>query len=395
MTSGTVQEALAALDPFLSNGGDLTLSCADGHKLTVLSQLLGVASPLLADLLTCKPVELQVHEDSVDAWRAALLFLYPVFPRPAMTLALAHTLLPVAHKYDMGGLLGEALGFVVERSPSLTLSDQPPETSLLAWCQLAECLHLPPLLEACLARAASFSVSQLTPLLLSAYQAGTPQLWRTVATAIQSGISGFGAWGGYLTFLLQLLHTVETAQQVTAAATASSLEVGTATTGTEQQQGSTAGGNATTEAGVAAGGQTDRVTTVTAVSAAEAVECSDSERLVQLHAACMAELSVACNEALAASEHLPPPFVQLQPATQVALFCTWFVHAGREAKKQRAEVASLQAARGSLQAQLASTKAALVQAQHAAGSGGGSGGSRGGASSKAQVPRAAGGQAGK
>lgn len=69
------------------------------------------------------------------------------FPRPTLTPTLAYHLLPVAHKYDMGGLVEEAVTAAAAAS-SFNAPDQPGE-SIVAWSALGERLQLPALADMC------------------------------------------------------------------------------------------------------------------------------------------------------------------------------------------------------------------------------------------------------
>ncbi|QRW00826.1 The BTB (BR-C, ttk and bab)/POZ (Pox virus and Zinc finger) domain [Ceratobasidium sp. AG-Ba] len=94
-------------DPFTYQpppGGDVTLECADGATFLVHSTLLGLASPVLADMISSAQAGRINLSDSAESVSLMLRFIYPpTFLQLLPTTQLEESL-RIAQKYDVQGI---------------------------------------------------------------------------------------------------------------------------------------------------------------------------------------------------------------------------------------------------------------------------------------------------
>jgi len=147
-----------------TRGADVEIVCSGGLSVKAHSLVLSWASPdVLAEWHRLKTEELgesqgrctlEALQDTAEAWQAALLFMYPVLPRPTLTLQQAHKLLPVADKYAMPHVM-EAVGrCVFQNSHQLsTKSGEASYKQLEAWASVGGRWGLVPMLQACATQA--------------------------------------------------------------------------------------------------------------------------------------------------------------------------------------------------------------------------------------------------
>ncbi|GFH08553.1 BTB domain-containing protein [Haematococcus lacustris] len=93
-----------AAHPAVTKGGGLTLKCDDG-ELSALRDVFVVSSPLIEDLLSTGSTSIKVSGSIKDEWLLVISQLYPIVPRPELSLQQLQQVLPVVHKYNFSELL--------------------------------------------------------------------------------------------------------------------------------------------------------------------------------------------------------------------------------------------------------------------------------------------------
>ncbi|KAJ9519873.1 hypothetical protein QJQ45_014593 [Haematococcus lacustris] len=83
--------------PSVTQGGGLTLECDDG-ELSVMRNVFAVSSLLIADLVSDGCSLVKVSGSTKEEWLLVISQLYPIVPRPELSLQQLQQVLPVVHK---------------------------------------------------------------------------------------------------------------------------------------------------------------------------------------------------------------------------------------------------------------------------------------------------------
>lgn len=124
----------------------------DGVELCVHQLILMLSSSVLQGALSSRPstTVLKVDRGSRSTWLAILKHLYPLYPRPQLTVEAAVDMLPVVHQYDFKTVQAELMGFLSTKFPSgLTAAPGSP-CSVIRWLSLADNLQLDALRAMCM-----------------------------------------------------------------------------------------------------------------------------------------------------------------------------------------------------------------------------------------------------
>ncbi|KAG1659194.1 hypothetical protein FOA52_005672 [Chlamydomonas sp. UWO 241] len=148
--------------------GDLVLRLKEGGgELRVHSQFLKVSSSVFATALSDDFVGVgatgggqhgcmahtHTHtqvEGSMAAWRNIMSRLYPMHPRPKLTVQGAYEMLPVAHQYDMTAVMAKLSAFLSKVFPEALSPDPSSQAYVMKWMSLADRLQLEGLREVCM-----------------------------------------------------------------------------------------------------------------------------------------------------------------------------------------------------------------------------------------------------
>ncbi|GFH12895.1 BTB domain-containing protein [Haematococcus lacustris] len=103
--------------PSVTQGGGLTLECDDG-ELLVMRNVFAVSSLLIADLVGDGCSLVKVSGSTKEEWLLVISQLYPIVPRPELSLQQLQQVLPVVHKYNFPELLQYVSGRLVTELPS-------------------------------------------------------------------------------------------------------------------------------------------------------------------------------------------------------------------------------------------------------------------------------------
>ncbi|KAJ9519711.1 hypothetical protein QJQ45_013341 [Haematococcus lacustris] len=149
-----------AAHPAVTKGGGLTLKCDDG-ELSALRDVLVVSSPLMEDLLSTGSTSIKVSGSIKEEWLLVISQLYPIVPRPELSLHQLQQVLPVVHKYNFPELLQYVSGRLATELPS-TWSLYPSAPGyIINWLVTAEQLQLDALKQAALEGLKTQAVQQI------------------------------------------------------------------------------------------------------------------------------------------------------------------------------------------------------------------------------------------
>ena len=179
LIQGGVQQELSLADPGLpSAGSDVLLRFPCGNTVRVHSLTLRLASPLIAEKLrsaTLVPegeascVIVVDLDTELALFQHLLKFLYPITPRPQLTVHEAARLYPLCHKYSFSGVV-DVCRQVLEGPdvPGLLGKSNPidsPRTWVTAcqWLELARGYSLPGLEAQCTKYIHSWSTAKVIP----------------------------------------------------------------------------------------------------------------------------------------------------------------------------------------------------------------------------------------
>ncbi|KAJ9520165.1 hypothetical protein QJQ45_030090 [Haematococcus lacustris] len=154
MAQCVVKDVIA--HPSVTQGGGLTLECDDG-ELSVMRNVFAVSSLLIADLVgngcslvkvcACIPIpwkqvvtavlcarvcplwSLQVSGSTKEEWLLVISQLYPIVPRPELSLQQLQQVLPVVHKFQLAAR--ELMGGEFTLSPDMVLGTKAMEVKWL------------------------------------------------------------------------------------------------------------------------------------------------------------------------------------------------------------------------------------------------------------------------
>lgn len=133
--------------------GDLLLQFSNGGERRVYSQVLILASPVFRDALTSSKIEGRIKVDgSKDAWDCILKRLYPVYPRPKLTVDTCGLILPIAHKYNMPSIIAKIMAFLNAIFPADLTPDPKSPCYVIRWLTLADELQMDELHKTCMLR---------------------------------------------------------------------------------------------------------------------------------------------------------------------------------------------------------------------------------------------------
>ncbi|KAJ9520162.1 hypothetical protein QJQ45_030086, partial [Haematococcus lacustris] len=135
--------------PSVVKHGEVTLNCDDGG-LSVLRDVFVVSSPRMADLLGEGSTSVKVSGSTKEEWLLVISQLYPIVPRPEMSLQQLQQVLPVVHKHNFPELLQFVeTRLVTQLSNSWSLDPSAPGY-IIKWLVTAEQLQLDALKQAAL-----------------------------------------------------------------------------------------------------------------------------------------------------------------------------------------------------------------------------------------------------
>ncbi|KAL6761702.1 hypothetical protein V8C86DRAFT_2530563 [Haematococcus lacustris] len=138
-----------AAHPAVTKGGGLTLKCDDGD-LSVLRDVFVVSSPLMEELLTTGGRAIKVSGSTKEEWLLVISQLYPIVPRPELSLQQLQQMLPVVHKYNFPELLQYVSSRLATELPSTWSLDPAAPGYIIKWLVTAEQLQLDALKQAAL-----------------------------------------------------------------------------------------------------------------------------------------------------------------------------------------------------------------------------------------------------
>ncbi|GFH08546.1 BTB domain-containing protein [Haematococcus lacustris] len=130
-------------------GGGLTLKCDDG-ELSVLRDVFVVSSPLMEELLTTGSRSVKVSGSTKEEWLLVISQLYPIVPRPELSLQQLQQMLPVVHKYNFPELLQHVSSRLATELPNTWSLDPTAPGYIIKWLVTAEQLQLDALKQAAL-----------------------------------------------------------------------------------------------------------------------------------------------------------------------------------------------------------------------------------------------------
>ncbi|GFH05888.1 BTB domain-containing protein [Haematococcus lacustris] len=135
-----------AAHPAVTKGGGLTLKCDDG-ELSVLRDVFVVSSPLMEELLTTGSKSVKVAGSTKKEWLLVISQLYPIVPRPELSLQQLQEMLPV---YNFPELLQHVSSRLATELPSTWSLDPTAPGYIIKWLVTAEQLQLDALKQAAL-----------------------------------------------------------------------------------------------------------------------------------------------------------------------------------------------------------------------------------------------------
>ncbi|KAJ9520347.1 hypothetical protein QJQ45_030322, partial [Haematococcus lacustris] len=138
-----------AAHPAVTRGGGLTLKCDDG-EVSVLCDVFVVASPLIEELLSTGSTSVKVSGSTKEEWLLVISQLYPIVPRPELSLPQLQQVLPVVHKYNFSELLQFVSSRLATELPSTWSLDPAAPGYIIKWLVTAEQLQLDALKQAAL-----------------------------------------------------------------------------------------------------------------------------------------------------------------------------------------------------------------------------------------------------
>ncbi|KAL6761703.1 hypothetical protein V8C86DRAFT_807436 [Haematococcus lacustris] len=141
--------AVVAAHHSVVKGGGVTLNCDDGG-LPVLRDVFALSSPLMADLLGEGCISVKVSGSTKEEWLLVISQLYPIVPRPELSLPQLQQVLPVVHKYNFPELLQYVSGRLAIELPSSWSLDPVDPGYIIKWLVTAEQLQLDALKQAAL-----------------------------------------------------------------------------------------------------------------------------------------------------------------------------------------------------------------------------------------------------
>ncbi|KAJ9520344.1 hypothetical protein QJQ45_030320, partial [Haematococcus lacustris] len=140
---------IVAAHPSVVKGGGVTLECDDGG-LPVSRDVFALSSPLMADLLCKGCASVKVSGSTKEEWLLVISQLYPIVPRPELSLPQLQQMPPVVHKYNFQELLQYVSGKLVTELPSSWSLDPSAPGYIIKWLLIAEQLQLDALKQAAL-----------------------------------------------------------------------------------------------------------------------------------------------------------------------------------------------------------------------------------------------------
>ncbi|GFH08561.1 BTB domain-containing protein [Haematococcus lacustris] len=147
MVQCVVKDVIA--HPSVAQGGELTLNCDDG-ELSVMRNVFAVSSPLIADLLSTACTSVKMSGTTKEEWLLVISQLYPIVPRPELSLQQLQQVLPVVHKYNFPELLQFVGSRLATKLPDSWSLDPSAPGYIIKWLVTAEQLQLGDLKKAAL-----------------------------------------------------------------------------------------------------------------------------------------------------------------------------------------------------------------------------------------------------
>ncbi|KAL6761698.1 hypothetical protein V8C86DRAFT_807174 [Haematococcus lacustris] len=141
--------AVVKAHPSVVKRGEVTLECDDGG-LSVLRDVFVVSSPWMADLLGKNCTSVKVSGSTKEEWLLVISQLYPIVPRPELSLQQLQQVLPVVHKYNFSELLQFVSSRLATRLPSSWSLDPSAPGYIIKWLVTSEQLQLDALKQAAL-----------------------------------------------------------------------------------------------------------------------------------------------------------------------------------------------------------------------------------------------------
>jgi hypothetical protein len=129
---------------------DFTLTFDNGKTLHVHKLVLQLASPVFAALLSDLPDSRTLHlQEDPLSMHLLLSFIYPVTPKPSLTLRTANHVCKLADKYDVTAAVAPHICSLFHTTYSF--SDEPESLAyVISWLQHADSLGMPELVEQCI-----------------------------------------------------------------------------------------------------------------------------------------------------------------------------------------------------------------------------------------------------
>lgn len=158
--------------------GDIELHCpgqgdTPAAVLRVHRQILIWASPVFRTALNTRPqpLLLKVDRGSTNTWLAILKRLYPMHPRPELSIEDSFHMLPVTHQYDLRTVQSEIMALLGLKLPTQLTGTPKSPFYVIHWLHLADNLQLDALRTICMNKLKDMTVSkQLATALLGARQ---------------------------------------------------------------------------------------------------------------------------------------------------------------------------------------------------------------------------------
>ncbi|GFH08554.1 BTB domain-containing protein, partial [Haematococcus lacustris] len=135
--------------PSVVKRGGVTLECDDG-ELPVLRDVFAVSSPWMADVLVKGCTTVEVSGSTKEEWLLVISQLYPIVPRPELSLHQLQQVLPVVHKYNFPELFQFVSSRLATELPQNWSLDPAAPGYIFEWLVMAEQLQLDALKQAAL-----------------------------------------------------------------------------------------------------------------------------------------------------------------------------------------------------------------------------------------------------